>query len=1260
MIQKLFILLCLTLFLTACSSSSSTDSDVTDLPDGASLTKLSADAKAANEAQTYSFGAIGVQNTNNGFTDVSVPLELTFDGEGKMSVANFALGGDEYAANLAIGYSENSSESSNVRIYGSLDIAGTNQGEYSSFWVSRGFNDGLDSADDFISEYMVSVIWNNQSTTNNDDKGYLVAGFETAGSDIPSTNNTIFTGNGEGRYYNGSYLTNLDFDAQANVNFSNRTVAFSTSNTHYYMNVDGSDELVLRKDLDINATLAYITGVNAISNVEAVTLTADGKDITAVLKDINARFYGTDANAAQEFGGTFNFSNPNNSNYYYGFFGARRATTSIPSEPQPNEPTTFNSNNLNSFNDDARKGTSNNNFQTVNIVALSRSEQLVETRDVTDAATVEFDYDSEGAFSVDGLKFSRGDKTYSATNAEIEGNILSGNMLDSSGATINADFTLSNDSVFFGFTPTYMAFVFLEIIDDIKSSTFAMTGFETDGASIPITGNARFSGKGSGAYRTIHSGGGSGGGADFTLTADVNFSSRDVALTARQDLSSRADLNFTGDLSYDASENALTGAITSTGGEDFAQLTGTANARFYGTGSDDARELGGTFSMSNNSNIGYIGFFGAQRYIAPPPPTRPTLTNAGYDSLAEASTGAANASANETLVLKGVGAQTKIIYGSGMTVQFYQTVASLTFDDAGNIVATDVYIDDGKYTHEDLTNDSNTRLWGVIGDNSYQTLTLNREFSDSFTSQYMIAGDWNYSPDHGLYNGYIIAGMETAGNDIPTDSGTVSFEGNGKGYYGNAVGYTTTTFGVTADVNFSAFTVALTLKNTLDEYDTPFDFEDRDLNFTANLTYDSKQNNISGDVVTLGKHGTPDSAVQNDAMFGTVNARFYGTGDNAAQELGGTFSMENVDFERSYIGYFGSAQCTQSCDSSVFPTIATTNAPDIAYGGYYSINAVADAVQAEEEKNYDYETDETAPRDPNFIDTLILSGVALQDERSVNYKRSNTSTQWDGNNHFVSGNGAISRITKPVISLKFEPINEQGDIYGILSTVTLYIDDESYEATPTYYDIHVYFNGEVNALPDDNRDVRLSPSFYSDKDEFDFEARYMVSIAWGFGESLSETATTDTLFDKNGYMVAGLETNNIPNAGNVTFKGSGEGYYSTTAGIYEPRFNVTADVDFSARTVSLATTDTTYYNSNADLFTPLDNLNFTSTLKYDAGKNNISGAVSADGMNGTIDARFFGTSVNAVRELGGTFGLKKDDSEYYYGYFGAYNTSPGG
>ena len=119
-------------------------------------------------------------------------------------------------------------------------------------------------------------------------------------------------------------------------------------------------------------------------------------------------------------------------------------------------------------------------------------------------------------------------------------------------------------------------------------------GSPTTGASIPTTGTATYTGATGGRYA-------------------ANYATRSVALTstssvASRDLVSQSSMNainFTGTMTYAAATNALTGAITTTGG-----MNGTANGQFYGP---SANELGGSFTAAGGGLELLSGAFGAKK-----------------------------------------------------------------------------------------------------------------------------------------------------------------------------------------------------------------------------------------------------------------------------------------------------------------------------------------------------------------------------------------------------------------------------------------------------------------------------------------------------------------------------------------------------------------------------------------------------------------------------------------------------------------------
>ncbi|MCH9853431.1 MAG: transferrin-binding protein-like solute binding protein [Alphaproteobacteria bacterium] len=286
---------------------------------GDSLSKASSDANTANEAQSHSFNAIGVQKKSGAPANVAPTFSLTFDADGNMSAASFNLDGNAYVADITT-YTDYV-ETTDMEIDGTLTIGSTHQGETSRLNVTRDLNDSPSEGNantNFISEYMVFVRWNSNEVS---DSGYMISGFETAGDDIPTTGNATFTGNGYGIYKNSTRTIDTAFDVKADVNFANREVTFSTENTEVTYASDGTENLT-HPNIE-NAALSYNATTNAISNASAFDLSVDGTTLRAQAGDIQARFYGTDDNAAKELGGTFNLTNGSN-NFYYGWFGAKK------------------------------------------------------------------------------------------------------------------------------------------------------------------------------------------------------------------------------------------------------------------------------------------------------------------------------------------------------------------------------------------------------------------------------------------------------------------------------------------------------------------------------------------------------------------------------------------------------------------------------------------------------------------------------------------------------------------------------------------------------------------------------------------------------------------------------------------------------------------------------------------------------------------------------------------------------------------------
>ncbi len=674
----------------------------------------------------------------------------------------------------------------------------------------------------------------------------------------------------------------------------------------------------------------------------------------------------------------------------------------------------------------------------------------------------------------------------------------------------------------------------------------------------------------------------------------------------------------------------------------------------------------------------------------------PNIDYDGYDSFDAAVEGTKTANTAQTLVLGGTAVQeyynlsltrpsTSIEWADEHITSDSTVISNITapafsltydtYDDNGSIdsyiSSATLYVGNKTYTATIPANEEYKSSSSFSGDSNDVYINGHSYFynnNDGFSAQYMMRINWyeltNPLSDSATtgtfsgYDGYMIAGFETAGNQIPNEIDNANFavfKGVGGGEYSdypakNTVHYSYQTLGfdITANVDFGARTVALQTQNTggcitITEGGDCVAVSLSQLNFTSTLTYDAGKNNISGTVATAG-------------MSGTANAKFYGTGDDVAHELGGTFGMKS-DTNEYYYGWFG-AQCTQSCDYSapVIPTptttisigndIATTGTPALETLGYDSLTAASDGANTD-----------------NATKTLILEGLGVQLYGKVTYNRDEPTTVWN-DDHIASYDNIISNINTPRLSFTF-------DADGNISEASFYVGDKIYTAINDgemidEEDDETSDNLEFISKINDNDNyavLSLGRELKSDTDSsFSFISQYMIASIWGvIGDTLSYDDTTLTADSHNyyiGYSFAGLETagGNIPtNIGNTVFKGGGNGNYATPTNDYSVEFDLTADVDFSERTVDLmAINSGEYCDDDAENCTEtlLSQLNFTTTLTYDAGQNNISGDVTnVDGMSGTADARFYGTGTNAAKELGGTFALASTDS-YYYGLFG--------
>jgi hypothetical protein len=109
----------------------------------------------------------------------------------------------------------------------------------------------------------------------------------------------------------------------------------------------------------------------------------------------------------------------------------------------------------------------------------------------------------------------------------------------------------------------------------------------------------------------------------------------------------------------------------------------------------------------------------------------------------------------------------------------------------------------------------------------------------------------------------------------------------------------------------------------------------------------------------------------------------------------------------------------------------------------------------------------------------------------------------------------------------------------------------------------------------------------------------------------------------------------MPATGMVNFAGFASGLYYQGTGGYFTTANMSAGVDFAARTVALTTSNTFVTGSVNGALVPASSLNMTGYGTYATGTSRFAGTLStANGMIGTMTGQFYGPNAN---EIGGTY-----------------------
>ena len=818
------------------------------------------------------------------------------------------------------------------------------------------------------------------------------------------------------------------------------------------------------------------------------------------------------------------------------------------------------------------------------------------------------------------------DKEYTVAATSSSGTRFTGT---ENGVTIIAE----RGTGFFGFDSNYMAYVGWSLRETLSTDAtiledtindidgIMLAGVETSNLN-NISGSITFTGKGQGiygdednSYKTI-----------FDVTAAVNFTARTIGLSTTTTSCANScgdivasDLNFAltaeNETALSFANEDETGSVNNISSNviEVGDFEGRLDARFYGAA---AQEFGGTFALKDGKEY-YYGAFGAVRgeadtLFAPAKViTISALNTVNVSGAHSVDTPSASltlsATNNEMVTLQGLAVAHKDIadYARATTATAWTDTAKLNID--GTITPSRITASAVSFTF--FNGDGTISGVTAYADENYTDATVDRSTIFGFASDYMAYISWNSSQDVSdldssattdtLTNisGMMLAGIETTASNIFND-GKAKFTGKGSGIYGTKTGSFNTNFTATAEIDFSDNSVELTTDTVCVDCGN---FDATILNFT-NLELGFADGNIISEDVTL-----------DSTLAGKLDVRFYG---DKAQEFGGAFALAQAD-TRYYYGAFGATR------GGVTPFVASDTT---------TINAVNTDLAANMQA-----TDTQGNHSLSTINdnNVTLQGLTVLLKNVIGYTRYTiTDTAWTDTAELkIDRQITPTPITSSAVSLAFDANN-------VASVTTIFADTN-------------YISGNTDAIDIDRISI------------FDFAggnaSNYMAYISWNSSQIVSDldaSATTDTLNDIDGMMIAGIETLNVTNlaADGVMFMGKGSGTYGDEDSSYGTVFDITATVNFVAsKNVTIESSNTQNATDNSDVSSILDFT--TAALTYTDTDITLADTViggdvalkSNANFKGALDARFYGTR---AWEFGGTFALADSDN-YYFGAFGA-------
>lgn len=150
---------------------------------------------------------------------------------------------------------------------------------------------------------------------------------------------------------------------------------------------------------------------------------------------------------------------------------------------------------------------------------------------------------------------------------------------------------------------------------------------------------------------------------------------------------------------------------------------------------------------------------------------------------------------------------------------------------------------------------------------------------------------------------------------------------------------------------------------------------------------------------------------------------------------------------------------------------------------------------------------------------------------------------------------------------------------------------------------------------------------------YDAGFEYQTFGAWGAYADGPKPTSTNAVSLGSATSVTGM-----PATGSANFAGYAAGFFYQGATGYFTTANMSAGVDFAARTIAFSTSNTLATGAATGAATVVSpSLNMTGFGTYAAGTSRFSGNVAAaNGMIGTMSGQFYGPNAN---EIGGTYSV---------------------